>query len=702
MVGVVVSSGVGVGGPGRISLSDDGGATWKDATIDGQPATEASLERLVAGPAGWLALGRTATAQRDRLAVFTSADGRAYAQSGEGIAIPEGGTVLAAGTTSGWTVMFRKDEAPWQVATSADGIVWDVGTASSRGLAFPGELFLNDLASSGRELMVVGQNEIPSSSGGTAISSVIARSTDAGLTWKTERPARTEYGSGYNDGLRAATWSPQGFAAVGWAWVDPGTTAPQAAFLRPRGSSGLVATLETALRDGTQRNQGADTLEESEGAYLAAGNDGEPTAVTQSLRVGTPGSWKTVSLPGLPEHTHRFAAGNVAVPGGFLSFHDVSNSLTADTEVYYVEPSGKATLRSSIPAPSAPTTELTSIAPVGTGIEALGHAGAQAAVFRRSEGGSFGSPTLLPSDPPVRFGGLRAAEGARLLFGQRQLSTSTHGVAWTSTDGSQWNTGSEAVLSPGPQDKTVIRDGLVAQGTFFVAGEVDDRQGTVSGAIAVRGHDDMQWTRPSTGAFAGTKGTSVTVRRLAEAPDGSIIAIGTATTAGTARLKAWRSTGGSAFAEVPVPAAPEGTDRTVGGLVRVGTRLALSVTDELADRTRRVAVYESSDSGATWSAAPHDALEGNEPIATDLASDGEDAVLVATVGTRTRSHAAALRRGADGAWRALGLDSRALASGSTTVLDSALSGGHLVISAETGPAAERRGAVVDIPLPDRP
>jgi hypothetical protein len=706
-VAVLKTSGTGFNRIGTaIAASGDAGVSWREAPIDGQAATSDSLERLAASPRGWLAVGRAETGPRDRLVVYSSPDSAAFTRTGDGVPVPDGAEYLLAGTEDGWTVVFRKEGDPWRSATSPDGRAWTVRPVIPDGLspeehAKAGftEDFL-DIAASDHEIVLVGE-AVFTILGQKQTYGVIYHSGDGGVTYASGRYASTARLGRGPGAPRAAAWTPEGPAMVGWGRITPGKKYPEAVFRSPVGSSALRPSLEAGLRDGVSPDGGADELDYSDGSFLVAGNQGSWPRITSSLRIGRPGAWADVRIPSPGADSHDFPAGNVGVPGGFLSFQTRHAEIGSRVSVYFIDRAGTASLRSTLAGPASSTPVIASMATGGGTVEALGYQGSQPAVFRRVAPANFGSPTLLPTRTPVVFTGLRSGAGGQLVFGQRQLANNGHGVAWTSRDGSQWNTGSEAVLSPGPEDRTVIRDGLVAQGKFFVAGAVKDRQGTVSGAVAVRGHDEEQWTRPSAAAFAGAKGTEVTVQRLAEAPDGSIVAIGTATTAGTARLKAWRSAGGSAFAEVQVPQAPAGASRAVGGLVRVGGRLALSVTDELADRTRHVAVYESSDSGATWAAAPQDALAGNEPIATDLASDGEDAVLVATVGTATQRHAVALRRAADGAWRALELDSRTLASGSTAVLDSALSGGHLVISAETGPAAAPTGAVVDIALPDR-
>ena len=700
-VGVLTGAGSITEGPERITVSQDAGTSWTDATIDGAAVTDASLEVLVAGPKGWLALGRPATGAKERLAVFRSADGRSFTTTGGGVPVPAGATYFAAGSDSGWTVVFREEgKEVWSVATSADGVAWDVNSGPLWGLSAGHRLYLRDLASSGSELMLVGQAEEDTPTTGTEIHSVALTSQDGGLTWALDTSRPAEAVAPYNDGLRAAAWTPQGFAAIGWGWTSRSTRAPQATFFAPGGTERFAATVESALRDGSRANAGNDQLEFSDGTFLAIGNDGDLPRVTTNFRVGGPGGWKDVVFPLTEDFAHRFEEGTVAIPGGFLTFQAVNRTLSSTTEVFFIDQDGQATLRSTFSAAGPPTTAIRGLATVGSSVEGLGFAGSQAALFRRSVAKTFAAPRLRASDEPIRFVGLRAGNGGRIAFGQRQLASSSHGVAWTSTDGVSWTRGSEAVLTTGPEDRTSIHDGLVAGGRYFVAGQATLRSGEVSGAVAVRGQDEGGWTQVSPDAFAGTAETSVVVDELVEAADGSIVAVGSATTDGATSLRIWRSADGGTFTEIPAPPGPEGAKRSPGEAARVGDRLVLSAAEEEASGKKRAVLYESADHGTTWTRVVQDALEADTWIGHDLASDGDEAVLVTTVGTATTSHLQALRRQPDGSWRTIGLESESLHSERTWAADVALAGRQLVTSAETGTATERRPVVVELTLPE--
>lgn len=695
-VGVIVSSGLVVEGQRRLSMSFDAGATWKDATVDGAQGTDIALEVLVAGPSGWLALGRPRTGAKDRLVALTSSDGRAFAQSGDGIEVPSGASYLAAGTTSGWTVVFRKDGAPWQVATSVDGATWTAVAAETSGISTSDKLSLRSLASSGRELLLVGRADL--SDAGSE--SVVLRSQDGGQAWTRDRTNPAGDAAPNSNGLRAATWTPQGFAAIGWGWTKERSKAPYATFLSPQRSDRFTATLEKGLRDGTRTDQGADELDESGGVYLVAGNDGDLPSVRQQLRIGVPGTWKDVHLPDAPKTTHRFAQGNVPVPGGFLVFQHAVREVSSETEVYFVAPDGTATLRSTFGATAPGMSTAISFAQTSSGIEALGYVQSQPAIFYRTGERTFSQPTVMPTDQPVEFTGLRASGGARLLLGQRQLANHGHGVAWTSTDGSGWEPGSEAVLTPVATDSTWISDGLVSQGRFFVAGQVTDRiKGVTSGAVAVRTSGEAFWRQISPEVFAGAEKSAVTVRQLAEGADGSIVAVGTATESGKASLRIWRSADGTAFTPVALPVDLFPADSAPSELIRVGDRLVLSLGQELPDRRHRAVVYESTDNGATWAPAHQDPVESDAPVSTDLAADHEDAVLIASAGAPSAARIVALRRAPDGAWRTLTLESKALEGGHLRVIDAALADNKLILSLEHTAAGDARSSVVEVKLP---
>ena len=692
-------------GQKTISHSRDAGATWTEATIDGEALTDDDLERLAVSPKGWLALGRPSTGPRDRLVVHTSADAAVFTRQGDGVAVPDGAEYFVAGTAAGWTLVFQQGEDPWQAATSPDGVAWTVRTLTPDGLspedhaALGFEEEFTDLVASDTELLLVGQATYDLG-GQKNTGGLVYQSADGGLTWTGGKyTSETSLGPG-SKAPRAAAWTPQGPATLGWGWVTYGSKYPEAVFRSPLGNDAVRPTLERGLRDGTSPDAGGDELDFSDGTYLAAGAHGASPDIWSSLRVGSPGSWKNVSLPAEDPHGHRFAKGNLAVPGGFLSFQSQYSTLGSRIEVFFIDTAGTATLRSSLTGPQDLAPSLAVMTAVGGSIEALGYAGRQAAVFRRTEGRTFDAPSLLPSEEPIRFDGLRAGGAGRLAFGWRQLANHAHGVAWTSADGVDWVRGSEAVLTADPVDDSRISDGLVLGDRYLVAGWAQDAEGVTSGSVATT-TDGRSWTQLSPELFKGSEKQSVGVSQVEAAADGSIVAVGTVTEDNRTQLRLWRSADGSAFADIDAPAGTEGAERSPGELVRVGDALVLAVEEELPEQRRRIVLYESTDHGTTWSTVPQDTVEAHASIGHDLTADGDEALLVATVGSTTRSHLTALRRQADGSWRTTPLESEALRSERVRAVDVALVGRQLVVAAETGAAAEPTPVTVEVTLPER-
>ncbi|WP_077487853.1 hypothetical protein [Sinomonas mesophila] len=687
-----------------ISHSRDAGAIWTDATIDGQAVTDDDLERLAVSPKGWLALGRPSTGPRDRLVVRTSPDAAAFTRQGDGVAVPDGAEYFVAGTAVGWTIVFQQGEEPWQAATSADGAAWTVAPLTPDGLspedyaAVGIDGTFSDLVASDAELLLVGQGTIDTF-GQKTTGGLVYHSGDGGLTWRRNRyRSETSIGPG-NSAPQAAAWTPQGPATLGWGWKTYGRTYPEAVFRAPLGNDMIHPTVEHGLRDGTSPYAGDDELDFSEGVYLAAGDHGASPDIWASLKVGSPGSWKNVSLPAEDPHGHRFAKGNLAVSGGFLSFHAQYSTLGSRVEVFFIDATGTASLRSTLTGHQDLAPSIAAMTAVDGGIEALGYAGRQAAVFRRTQDRTLGAPSLLPSEEPIHFTGLRSGAAGRVAFGWRQLANHAHAVAWTSKDGLDWVRGSEAVLSSRPADDSRISDALVLGDRYLVSGWAEDADGVANGSIAVT-TDGASWTQLAPEPFRGSEEQSVGVSQLEAAANGAIVAAGTVTDKDDrTQLRLWRSADGSAFVDIAPPAGAEGAERSPGELVRAGDTLVLAVTEELPEQRHRVVLYESTDHGATWTAAAQDALEADTSIGHDLASDGDEAVLVATVGTTTASHLTALRRRADGSWRTMALESEVLRSERTRAADAVLAGRQLVLSAETGTGVERRPVVVEVTLP---
>jgi hypothetical protein len=492
-----------------VTVTADGFVLFRPATVKRQPAVDAyrsangtawTFEATLAAQAGFTAdmvngapAGAVITGQSGPgLIAFVSADGASWrqipafgtaaTQEVSGVAIAQGGTVVAAGTTTD----DPDSRQPQLTVISGHGSPHSIDIGKIPGAADP-ELAVNDVAAgNGVQVAVGSANGYPaawtSANGGTTWTRATGQSPAV-----LDRPGVQQ--------LASVAYGADGWLAVGGVIA----VAPQhpVVLTSGNGSAWTAADREPAFsQPGLVTEQAAAA---ATGGYVIVGyqSAGGRTIAAAWYSTGLTG-WQrgTVDTPGDTQGAQNGAQQMRAVtagPHGFVAVGAAGHAAAA-----WTSPNGQAWTQQNVPLPVGATRAvLQHVASNGGTVVAIGTAlttAGQLLPFAASsaDGGRTWAESALPVPSGRAFGTALTATGTGT--GSQYLATGTFGstpghqdvVVWTSASGSAW------------QAATPTGQGLTGNGIQAITGlDVFDRTVTGVGFTATPGGEQpVFWQSP--------------------------------------------------------------------------------------------------------------------------------------------------------------------------------------------------------------
>jgi hypothetical protein len=467
-------------GPPAVDVyrSPNGTAWTFEATLTAKAGF--TIDMVNGAPAGAVVTGPSGPG----LIAFTSADGASWrqipafgtaaTQNVSGVAIAQGGTVVAAGTTTN----DPDSRQPLLTVLPANGRPANVDIGKIPGAADP-ELAVNDVAAGNGTQVAVG------SANGYLAAWV---SPNGGTTWTRatgQSPAVLDR-PGVQQ-LTSVAYGPDGWLAVGGVIA----VAPQhpVVLTSGNGSAWAAADREPAF---SQPGLVTEQAAASPAGYVIVGSQSAGGRITAAAwyASGLTG-WQraTINTQGTPGQTPAQMHAVTAAPHGFVAVGADGNAPAA-----WTSPNGQAWTQQNVPLPVGATrAALQYVASNGRTVVAVGTAlttAGQQLPFAASS--ADGGRTWTESALPVPAG--RAFVTALTAAGSQYLATGTFGstpghqdvVVWTSAGGSDW------------QAATPTGQGLTGTGIQAITGlDVFDRTVTGVGFTATPGGEQpVFWQSP--------------------------------------------------------------------------------------------------------------------------------------------------------------------------------------------------------------